>query len=111
MKTTDNHLIHTLLDCAITCTRCASVCIDEKKSKQLSHCIELDIDCAGICNTVATFAARNSAYAKELLDECITICHACADECEKHPEVEYCNQCAAVCNECVRECEEILMAA
>ena len=100
----NQRLIDALTECAAECSHCVTACLDEQDIKMLTRCIKLDIDCAEICSLAASFVARGSEHAQHLLDECVDICNACADECEKHPDMEHCTRCAEVCRACAEAC-------
>lgn len=100
-------LIEALNRCAIECSHCAMACLDERDVNMLSNCIKLDLDCAEICRTVSSLLSRGSEHGEHLLKECIEICHACADECEKHSHMDHCKRCAEECRHCAEECEAI----
>jgi hypothetical protein len=110
MKTrNDNSLMEMLVACAATCNICMNECLNEKDIRKMASCIELDMDCAAICNLAASFISRNSKFSKEILPLCHNICIACAEECEKH-SAEHCRRCAAICRQCAEQCmtEDIL---
>lgn len=100
-------LIETLNDCAIECSHCAMACLDEEDVSMLRHCIKLDLDCAEICRTTASMLSRGSEHGEHLLKECVEICNACAEECEKHSHMEHCRRCAEECRLCADECSVI----
>lgn len=101
-------LIETLIDCAIECSHCAMACLDEDDVKMLKHCIKLDLDCAEICRTTASLLSRGSEHGEHLLKECVEICNACAEECEKHSHMEHCRRCAEECRLCAEECSVLI---
>jgi hypothetical protein len=106
-----NNIIVTLNYCASECSKCAIACLGEEDVAMMANCIKLDLDCAEICKTVASFASRSSIHAQHLMKECIEICKACASECEKHSHFEHCKKCAEVCRICIDECTSMQMAA
>jgi hypothetical protein len=96
-------VISVLWECATMCEHCASACLQEDDVKMLAKCIRLDLDCAEICKTTATLLSRNAEHNPGLMQACIQICKACAEECEKHSHMEHCRECAEIC----RRCEEV----
>jgi hypothetical protein len=100
-------LIDALNNCAIECSHCAMACLDEEDVKMLAACIKLNIDCAEVCRLTASLLSRGSMHGNHLLKECVEICEACADECEKHSHMEHCKKCADVCRHCAEECSEM----
>ena len=98
-------LIQTLLDCAAACERCAAACLDESDVKYMTHCIELDRDCADICTLAARLLMRDSEIAHDFLLVCEKICRLCAEECSLHQH-EHCKRCAAECRACEVACHQ-----
>ncbi len=96
-------IINQLNDCATECNHCYSECLNEKDVAMMARCIELDRDCADICQFTASMLARGSKHAHHLLKECADICNACASECAKHDN-EHCKHCAEVCRKCAETC-------
>jgi hypothetical protein len=99
----ENSLMEMLVACAATCNSCMHDCLHEKDVKHMTACIELDMDCAAICNLTASFLSRESTFAKHILPLCHDVCIACAEECEKHHH-EHCKRCAAICRQCASQC-------
>ncbi len=93
-----------LNECAVACNHCATACLEEQNIQILARCIKLDLDCADICTLTATWLARGSQHAMHIMKECAEICRACADECEKHSDMEHCKECADACRRCAEEC-------
>jgi hypothetical protein len=102
-------LIQALNNCAAECNNCATACLDEDNIKMMTACIKLDMDCATICTATATLLSRNSKHGKHLLKECIEICIACAEACEKHADMyQHCKVCAAACRASAKACKEMM---
>src|SRR4051812_881684 len=74
--------------CAQTCTSCADACLAEEMVAQLRQCIRLNLDCADVCAALATLGNRrtgsNEGVIRKMLDACITACHLCGEECQRH---------------------------
>ena len=101
-------VIDALNKCIAACNHCTTACLEEENVQMLTSCIKLDIDCAAICTLTASFLGRGSEHGKHLMKECIEVCNACADECEKHAHHhDHCKQCAAACRACVAACSEM----
>ena len=101
-------VIDALNKCIAECNHCTTACLDEENVKMLTQCIKLDIDCAAICTLTASLLARGSEHGKHLMKECIEVCNACAEECEKHAHHhEHCKQCASACRACAAACSEM----
>ena len=94
--------------CAIACNQCAIACLGEKEVMHLKKCIQLDLECAVVCQAAADLLNMNSLYINEICSLCITVCNACADECEKHTSMEHCKKCAEACRNCAKECSWML---
>ena len=102
-------LIQALNNCAAECNNCATASLDEDNIKMMATCIKLDMDCATICTATATLLSRNSKHGKHLMNECIEVCTACAEECEKHADMhQHCKTCAAACMACVEACKQAM---
>lgn len=99
--------------CTVACNHCASECLKEDDVKMMVRCIQLDRECAAICNSAAELMSMGSNYAKQLCSICAEICSACADECEKHASMgmEHCKRCAEACRKCAETCKEMAAAA
>ena len=89
--------------CAEACGHCAKACLFEPNRMELTRCIQLDLDCAEICQLAAAYMSRGSELSGELCALCARVCELCAEECERH-EMEHCRRCAQACRECAREC-------
>ena len=93
-------------DCAVACDHCAGACLAEIDVKLMSWCIELNIDCAGICRLLPSYMARDSGFAPQLCQLCAEVCEACAEVCAMCPQ-EHCQDCAAACRHCADECRRM----
>jgi len=102
-------MLNALNDCVAECNHCAAACLEEQDVAMLTRCIKLDIDCADVCRLTASLIARNSEHAQHLLKECVEICNACANECEKHSHMEHCRMCAQICRQCAEACSHMEM--
>jgi hypothetical protein len=99
----NNELLHELNACAIVCNMCYNGCLNEKEVSIMARCIELNRECADICQLSASMFARDSENIDAFLKLCAKICETCAEECEKHDK-EYCRKCARVCRKCQEMC-------
>ena len=97
-------LMDALAKCAAACGHCFTACLQEQDVNMMERCIKLDLDCAEICALATGFVARGSEHAMHILRECAEICHACAEECEKHSHMEHCKKCAEACRACAEAC-------
>ncbi|WP_187264673.1 four-helix bundle copper-binding protein [Pontibacter beigongshangensis] len=98
-------LIRTLAECAAACNHCSVACLQEEDIKMMVACIRLDMDCAKICLAAQDYVARDSRYAREILQQCAKICRDCGEECDKH-KAEHCKICAEACFRCAEACEQ-----
>lgn len=95
--------IEACLKCVVVCNRCASSCAQEKDIDMMRRCIQLDMECAAICDAAAQLMSLGSDSAKEICHILVGICEECAHECGKH-ENEHCHECAEACTQCALEC-------
>lgn len=95
--------IDACLQCAAACNHCASSCLQEEDPGMMARCIQLDMECAAICEAAARLMSLGSDKAKEICRLCAEICERCAAECEKH-EHTHCRECAELCRDCAEEC-------
>jgi len=97
-------------DCAQTCTACANACLGEPQLQDLVRCIRLNLHCADLCDTTGRLISRqeNPDLARAILQACALACRLCAEECERHTDMEHCRICAAACRRCQEACEQLL---
>ena len=103
--------ISALNECAAECNYCFSACLQEKDVKMMARCIQLDRDCADICQLTAKLLQSGSEVSSDILRLCITVCEACADECQRHSSMEHCKRCAEVCRRCASACSKAMGSA
>jgi hypothetical protein len=97
-------LIQKLAQCASACEWCLDACLSEDDVKMLARCIRLDRDCAKICHLTASLAASHSPFATKMVKLCEEVCTSCAEECEKHDDMDHCSDCAGACRACAEAC-------
>lgn len=100
-------LIHALGNCINHCNYCADACLDEDNVKMMVDCIRTDRVCAEVCAALIQILATGYKDVDGLVQYCIKVCNACADECENH-EHSHCKECAKACRDCVQACKEYL---
>lgn len=100
-------IVHALGNCINHCNYCADACLDEENIKMMVPCIRLDRVCAAVCSSLNQILLTAYTDVDDLIRYCIKICHACADECEKH-DIDHCRACAKACRDCARACEAFL---
>jgi hypothetical protein len=99
--------------CAQACTSCADACLAEETVAHLRQCIRLNLDCADVCDTLATLGTRrtgsNEEVIRKMLDTCIVACRNCGEECLRHAaRHEHCRLCAESCRACEAACRTAL---
>nr|WP_307256426.1 four-helix bundle copper-binding protein [Oikeobacillus pervagus] len=87
------------------CFRCMEACnisfhACKKAEANLAGCMDLQRECADICNLAIQSMQRSSPFVGEICGLCAQICEACAIECKKHG-YQHCRDCAQACDECV----------
>lgn len=98
--------IDSCLACMVACNHCLAECLKEKDVNMMAKCIELDIQCALICEVSAQFMSLNSPHAATLCTICADICEKCAAECESH-HAQHCKDCAEACRACAAACRKM----
>ena len=88
------------------CNHCAASCLREEDVKMMARCIQLDIECAALCQAAAQIMSLNGNSAAELCGICADACQACAEECAKHDH-DHCRECARACRTCAEECRRM----
>ena len=101
----NNQILKELNACAILCNICYTACLNEEDVSVMTRCIELNRECADLCQLTASLLIRDSEHINKFLHLCGEICEACAEECEKH-EHEHCQRCAQVCRTSAEMCLE-----
>lgn len=96
--------INACYECAAASKHCTNACLEDKNVNNLTHCINLNSDCAAMCLLAAKLMAGGSEFSIQICEVCAGICNACAKECENHLQLEHCRKCAEVCRLCVKEC-------
>jgi hypothetical protein len=71
--------------------------------------------CADVCVTTGQILWRQTEPAWDLvrsqLQACVTACHVCGEECERHADHhEHCRACADACRRCEEACNLVLNA-
>lgn len=102
--------IDACLECIAVCNHCASSCLQEKDVDKMANCIRLDLECAAICKAAVELMTYGSEHANAICQICADICNACAEECEKHSDMEHCQHCARICRTCAEECVSMTAA-
>lgn len=108
MKQYNNYraCIDACLACASICDHCAMSCTTENDIHMMARCIQLDMECAAICYTVAKLMSLDSDKAGAICNICAAICEACGNECSLHDN-EHCRRCADACKVCVEQCKKM----
>lgn len=101
-------LIVLLNECAAMCCFCSVASLEEETVNSMVASIKRNLDCSEMCTLLSSFLSRNSPHAAHLLKECIELCEACATECERHPNMDHCQECAETCRKCAEACKKEL---
>ena len=85
----------------------------QRDAGELTKCIRTDMDCADVCNAIASVLSRHTGYdaniTRAVLHACATVCKACGDECASHADMqEHCRVCADACRRCEQACNDLL---
>ncbi len=97
--------IEALLRCIEACNVCYHASL--KEEQDMVHCIELDRDCAEVCNLAVNLLQRSSKFSKQVLAVCAEICDVCGAECKSHNQ-QHCQDCAEACFHCAEECRKLI---
>jgi Domain of Unknown Function (DUF326) len=96
-------------DCVIVCTRCAAACTEKSDVENLSRCIQLNLECAAMCNAAVQLMSLNGTSSDSLCMLCADICRRCAEECGKHDDMNHCRESAERCRVCSILCSQMSM--
>jgi len=94
-------LINSLIACALSCEKCAELCLHENK-REITNCITLTYDCADVCMQAVKYIQRKSPITIQYMRICSELCRICAQRLMKH---EITIPCAQACIKCAEECE------
>lgn len=102
---------HTYKECINACLNCMALCYhcaseDLKESHHMERCIQLNMECAVICNAAAQLMSLGSEQALSACKLCAEICRKCAGECGKH-NTEHCREGAEACRKCAELCSKL----
>ncbi|WP_037306309.1 ferredoxin [Amycolatopsis orientalis] len=107
--------VEACLACAQACVACADACLSEPDDvvPALRACIRLTQDCADFCTAAARAVSRQTGadhtVLRAVLRACVTICGACARECETHAgRHDHCRVCAEQCRAGEKACQDLL---
>jgi hypothetical protein len=92
--------------CVVACNHCAASCLQEPDIKPMVRCVELDSDCAQICQLCVSLMAGGSELVPQVCGLCADACNACAAECSRHA-MDHCQQCAEACQRCAAACKAL----
>jgi len=97
-------------NCATLCHQCATACLLEEDVKSMVRCIQIDLECAALCNAAAEVMSLDGELSAQLCHLCEIACSNCAQECEDHPEMGHCRECAVACRRCAEVCAQMAEA-
>lgn len=96
-----------LTGCAAICNTFATECSDLEDIDTWYRSIILNLDCADICQHLATLYVRGSENARLLAKACIEVCEKCAQEVSKF-DTERSRQVYAICQQTICCCVAII---
>ncbi|ASK34178.1 four-helix bundle copper-binding protein [Alloalcanivorax mobilis] len=99
-------VIEACTQCAVQCHHCLAACLEERNTDAMAACIQLDAECAGICQLMAQYLAQDSRFTEDLASVCARVCESCAEECGQH-DMEHCQACADACRACAQACHKL----
>jgi hypothetical protein len=107
--------IDACLNCLQACVSCANSDVAEEDFEEMRTCIALDQNCADVCDVTARVLSRpvssDDFVIHRLLQACVRLCTACAEECHKHAHHHrHCAICEKACLACVAACNVLLDA-
>jgi uncharacterized membrane protein len=107
--------IDACLNCLQSCVSCANSDLFEDDVEEMRRCVALDENCADICDVTARILSRpresDDFVVHRLLQACVRVCTACAEECHKHAHhMRHCAVCEKACLACVYACNKLLEA-
>jgi hypothetical protein len=102
------------LACIQACLDCYKTCLCEAMGESLNvggahvepHHFRLMMNCAGICQTAASFMLSNSPFHDAVCGICAQVCEACAESCDG---IESLTDCAIQCRKCSESCREMAL--
>ena len=108
--------IDACLACLQACTTCADADLAEPDVDAMRVCIAECLNCADVCDATARLLSRpahwDPAVIHPLLQACVRVCGACAEECARHAHHHrHCAICETVCRTCVDACRTLLAGA
>lgn len=107
-----SNLVEAAIQCAAACDACADACLEE--DEDMTRCIRSDLDTADIAAATAKVVARAGRSGAPWLEQVEVLQKAavnCAEECEKHDQMDHCQQCAEACRRAEQACKDLLAVA
>ncbi len=99
--------VQNTLDCYHVCTETIQHCLKMGGKHVEQKHLNLMMDCAKICLTMADFLMRNSEYSKKLGSICAAICDTCAKSCEAVGLDDEMKRCIKACKKCAETCKDL----
>jgi uncharacterized membrane protein len=105
--------IDACLNCLQACISCADADLVEDDVEEMRTCIALDQNCADVCDVTARALSRLALWdgfvIHHLLQACVRVCTACAEECARHADHHrHCAICEKACRACAKACSTLL---
>lgn len=97
------------MGCYHVCTETIQHCLAEGGTHAERAHINLLMDCAHLCLTVAGFRMRRSPYSLKLAAICSELCEECAKDCESFDDDTDMKRCVVACRACAKTCRNMTM--
>lgn len=99
--------MNVLANCMKACNYTANACLNQNDIQGMVDCMRATHVCAEVCSALIQLLGMDYDEVTDLVEYCIKVCTACAEECEKH-EYEHSQNCAKACRQCAAACIEYL---
>lgn len=99
--------VYETLDCYHVCTETIQHCIEMGGKHAEPKHLNLMMDCAQVCLTMANFIMRDSEYCRKLAPLCAEICEVCAASCASLGDEAGMQRCVDSCKTCAQTCKSI----
>lgn len=97
--------------CEQSCTMCADMCASSGM-EDMAKCMAMCMNTADMCHATMRMMMRpsgmDSVVMMKMLEACMMMARACAEECMKHDDMEHMKACAQVCMDCAKACESMM---
>jgi hypothetical protein len=109
MSITVNQLERICIDSCLDCLKACKICVQACENiSGMESCIRNCEITIQYCKSCIKACRSDSPDLKGILQECISACKDCAEECEKF-DLDSCQVCAQECK-CIEEFEDLFMS-